>query len=292
MQTVENKHSLLGPESFSEMERIADISQVEFLNNYIKKGQPVILEGFARKWPAFQKWSFEYFSNRSFNEMVPAKIGDHIGDDQKCVAVGFKKYFQDIIKNPNQAGAVNPYLTNFDLFKEFPDLIEDVDFSILNGSKVLVYQRTHFGPAGTVSGYHIDYADNMLAQIRGKKRIRLINSKYKNRMYPKKCFKYFTLISQIDPKNYNEEKFPLFKNTPAYIGDLNAGDIVFIPRRWWHNVEAVSASITFANWGMSTFDLIRDGLPETLKRALHYLGLYRKGNCTCHRYELTSGKQF
>lgn len=59
-------------------------------------------------------------------------------------------------------------------FGAFPHLVADVDFSLLADRQVKSTIAGWIGPAGTVTGYHIDWGDNLLAQVQGRKFLRLV----------------------------------------------------------------------------------------------------------------------
>lgn len=283
---------LIGPESFSEIPRIAECDADTFREKYLGPGVPVILAGYGKSWPAYGKWSFDYFLNNAFDAVLPAKVGDHVREDQQCIAVPFKDYLRGILQDPQRLDPRSPYVTNVDLFRLFPELKGDVDLSLLNGNKLWTYQRTHFGPAHVGAGYHFDLADNLLAQMWGSKRLRLISPQHSARMYPKGRYKFFTTISEVEPREFDAERFPAFVGIPASVGVLEPGDVAFMPKGWWHHLEALTPSITFTNWGMNLRDIVEDGVPEFTKKIAHELGLYRRGNCSCHRFELTRKLQF
>ena len=43
-------------------------------------------------------------------------------------------------------------------------------------------------------------------------------------------------------------KFPKLYRRPFYDVHLNAGDMLFIPRGWWHFVKSLSNSISVSYW--------------------------------------------
>jgi lysine-specific demethylase 8 len=43
-------------------------------------------------------------------------------------------------------------------------------------------------------------------------------------------------------------EFPLYAGTPHVDVVLGPGDVLFIPRGWWHHVRALSASFSVSFW--------------------------------------------
>jgi hypothetical protein len=96
-----------------------------------------------------------------------------------------------------------------------------------------------FGPKGTVTPLHHDLTNNFLAQVRGRKLVRLVApyefpSLYNNRH----CF------SQVDLDRIDYDRFPAFRNVTVVDVEIGPGDLLFLPVGWWHYVRGLELSIT------------------------------------------------
>jgi lysine-specific demethylase 8 len=156
-----------------------------------------------------------------------------------------------------------------------------VEFSIFTQHKLKNTVAAWIGPAGTVTGYHIDWGDNVFAQICGRKEIRLVAPKDSRYMYPCNRFDQGTTSSEVDVDRYNAERHPLFKKAKEHRIVLQPGDMLFIPRGWWHYVRSLDKSISVSNIGYDAKGLVVDLLSHRIKQLLHDIGLYRVP-CTCH----------
>ncbi len=103
------------------------------------------------------------------------------------------------------------------------------------------------GPAGSVTPLHHDLTNNALAQIFGRKLVRLVSpfqieSLYNNRH----CY------SEVDPAAVDLQKHPDFAKANVQTVMLLPGEILFIPVGWWHHVTAldVSASLSLTCFGV------------------------------------------
>ena len=55
-------------------------------------------------------------------------------------------------------------------------------------------------------------------------------------------------ISAVDVEAADLRRFPLFAQTEFEHGVLRPGDMLFIPRPWWHFVRSLSTSLSINFW--------------------------------------------
>ena len=105
------------------MERRKDLSKEEFLNYYVRKGIPVVLEGAAKDWDCVKKWSLDYFKEQH-------------GDDEALMATqeNMKNYeastLREVIENIQSGGG--KYFRFYPLLDKHPEHIKDVDYEWLH----------------------------------------------------------------------------------------------------------------------------------------------------------------
>ena len=259
-----------------------DFSFKNFKKNYIKKKQAVLLKGYANNWKAKQDWDFDFLSNLDIDKNVRIEVGNVIQNETKVEHLGFKSYINQIINSKTKKDKDQPYLSMFNLFDYYPDLIDDTDLSILTKHTKLNFPGVWIGPAGTISGFHWDSSDNVLTQIEGKKLVLIASPKYSKDMYQSKKFDHDATGSCVDINNYDEKKYPKFKDVEFFKVILEPGDSLYLPGGWWHYVKSLDASISVSNFGYSVKDMFKIYLKEFVLLRLHMRGYYRTDNCTCH----------
>jgi len=134
------------------------------------------------------------------------------------------------------------YLSQAPLHK-FPGLLKQVRPSALNLSSVKAV-NVWIGGA-TRSGLHFDSEDNMFGQIYGRKRVYLIAPRFSRFLYQ---FPDVPSKSRIDPEHPDLGRFPKFANCEVTKCNLEPGDLLFIPRGWWHFVAADDVSVSVNCW--------------------------------------------
>lgn len=259
--------------------RISAISPGEFRTNYIKQKQPVVITEMMQSWPAMNTWSLDYFAQLDADIFL--ERGNVMQAETHFERAGFREYIDQLIASEDRDGSQQNYLSVFDIFSAFPQLKDDVDFQLIAQFKLQNTISGWIGPAGTVTGYHIDWADNLFAQIYGRKRFFLVSPDQSKNMYPSSKFDYGSTLSEVDVLNYDTSRHPNFLRVKAVTTTLSPGEMLFIPRGWWHCVQSLDKSISVNNFGVDRKGLWIDETQEKIKARLHKYGLYGR-ECTCH----------
>lgn len=252
----------------------------DFLRNYIKKNRPLKITKMMDNWPAMKKWSFEFFRGMDSAEEIHLELGNIMQENTEFRKATFQDYVKALIDSDDDSRE-KAYLSVFRIFDHFPELLKDVDFSLLNRHKLKASVSGWLGPKGTVTGYHVDWGDNILAQISGRKRVHLAAPSDTQYMYVSKKFDQGTLISQVDLLKVDDSKYPLFAKVRHADITLHPGEMIFIPRGWWHHVQSLDKSISVSNITYDFKGVLVDALPHRIKQRLHDIGLW-KCECTCH----------
>jgi len=100
------------------------------------------------------------------------------------------------------------------------------------------------GPKGTITPWHHDLTNNLLLQIAGTKRVRLVSSNDTPLMRNSRhCFS--------DWKTDDLPPGPAAPGRPQVLEcDIGPGEMLFLPVGWWHHVEAcdITIGMSFTNF--------------------------------------------
>ncbi|XP_054127268.1 LOW QUALITY PROTEIN: bifunctional peptidase and arginyl-hydroxylase JMJD5 [Melozone crissalis] len=219
-----------------------------FRDNYLVPQRPVVLEGVMDHWPCMRKWSVDYFCQVAGCRTVPVELGARYTDEewsQQLMTVS--DFISQYIMDENNVG----YLAQHQLFDQIPELKEDIsipDYCCLGeGEEDDITINAWFGPGGTVSPLHQDPQQNFLAQVLGRKYIRLYSPQDSENLYPHES-QILHNTSQVDVEDPDLVKFPNFTKAAFQSCILMPGQILFIPVKYWHYVRSLELSFSVSFW--------------------------------------------
>lgn len=259
------------------LNNITESNQISEKINFKITQEPYLIKNFSKNWPAQKKWNFNFIKNLNKNLTINTVVGNAASGETKIINTTLGDYIEKINNNN-----CDSYLTTFHLFKKFPFLKNDIDFKTIKKNTILQHYLAWIGPKSSITGFHVDWSENLNVQIVGKKDFYLVSPKFNNMMYISKKFERISITSEVDLMNYDELKFPNFKNVEIIKFTLMPGDAIYIPRGWWHYVETLESSISVSCHYWSLKNFLRDIPIEISKVWLHDIGIYKKNNCACH----------
>uniref|UniRef100_A0A915IGY2 JmjC domain-containing protein n=1 Tax=Romanomermis culicivorax TaxID=13658 RepID=A0A915IGY2_ROMCU len=226
--------------------RKADLSLESFLLDYIGQCSPVVICKGAGRWPAVQKWNVEYIWHLARFRTVPVEIGSSYADDewsQSLMTIGdfIQKFFID---SHSSIG----YLAQHHLLDQVIELRQDIlipDYCMTHENEVEI--NAWFGPGRTISPLHFDPRNNILVQIFGRKYVRLYAPSETARLYPHESI-MLKNTSKVDVSSPNLELYPDFEYASYVECILEPGDMLFIPKKWWHFVKSLENSFSVNFW--------------------------------------------
>lgn len=139
------------------------------------------------------------------------------------------------------------------------------------------------GPDGSRTGLHSDPDGvNVLCVVFGHKRFHLYAPDQEPYMAVGSRYDGGARSSTVDLWDpHLEQRFPQWRHARGVTVDLGPGDMLYVPRHWWHAVENQSVTVALS-YRVETPLTAALNLPVAARRVLHQWGLYRRGDCTCH----------
>lgn len=219
-----------------------------FWTKYFHLHRPAKLTECIDHWPAISKWrDLNYFMNTAGYRTVPIELGkkyDHDDWSQGMYRFGdFLKEFMTQTRECTQSA----YLAQHDLFDQIPKLKRDIivpDYCAISSQDPVI--KSWIGPENTISTMHTDDKHNFLCQVMGEKLVIIASPNEAENLYL-----YDGLLnntSQVDPENLDFTEFPLSKTVKFQKLILHPGEMLYLPKLWFHYVRSLTSSISVSFW--------------------------------------------
>ena len=136
MITTEPMPSTQTASSGPEIDVVDTIAPEAFKRAYIDTNSPLLMRKVTANWPAMKKWSFEFFANLSLPKRVFLEMNIVLQGNGQYEVMEYGDYIRRMADDSNGQAAPKGYLSVFKVFSAFPQLMSDVDFSILSQFKL------------------------------------------------------------------------------------------------------------------------------------------------------------
>ena len=248
LETLERQRDL-APAAVG-IERRAGLSSDEFLERYYAVGRPVILTGEMADWPAPELWTPDYLKTKIGAAPVQFQGGRNANarfemDKDAHRRTGPFDAFVDLIMGG--AGGNDAYLTAYNSAANraaLAPLAADMGFleKFLTPDPALRGGMPWIGPAGTLTSMHHDLTNNLIAQIVGRKRLKILPAAEVGKIY--NTTHVFSDIPDVEDPAIDWTRHPRLATARVYEVELQPGEIIFMPLAWWHQVRALDFSVT------------------------------------------------
>uniref|UniRef100_A0AAU2VKT9 Cupin-like domain-containing protein n=1 Tax=Streptomyces sp. NBC_00008 TaxID=2903610 RepID=A0AAU2VKT9_9ACTN len=213
-----------------------------------QRAVPILFHGLTTSWRALGRWAPEELRHTHGERTVTALMD--LPSDGVLLPREQEKYertlpfaaFLDAMTDERLPGPC--YLA----YQRAEELLDpaDCDFAdLLGAADGQGDTRVWIGSAGTRSMLHSDLKDNLFCQIRGHKAVTLLPWRDSAAAYP---FPDNLVNSRLDLARPDLARFPRMRDVTFYSGVLGPGDLLFIPRGCWHDIRALTPSISVNHW--------------------------------------------
>ena len=228
------------------------ISRKEFYKQYYNPQNPVVLKGLWKKYPAYTKWTMDFFKE-TMGDIEVALYGNRKDDISKTLQkpnakMRFNEYLNLIELEPTDLR-----LFLFPVFKYKPELLNDFGYpDIVKGYIKIPFM--FFGPTNSIVRMHqdIDMSNVFLTQFHGSRKVTLFSPDQSELLYRLP----FNVHSTVDVDNPDYETYPALNYVKGVSTVLEHGDTLFMPSGYWHHIQyleggfGLSVRTVANNWEM------------------------------------------
>jgi hypothetical protein len=236
----------------AEIERVPSLAADAFFRHYYSASRPVVLTDTIRRWPQVATWSPAWFRERFGGVPVPVTVGRAADPDYdrntpahtRTMTMGA---FVDRIEalgttNDIYLVARNEALRTPPLSELLAELTDLPPF--LSAEHLVGCVSLWLGPAGTKTPLHHDTSNILFCQIHGQKRLHLCAPWERDLLADAR-----DMYSAHDPEAPPGTARALPSSVRVYEVELSAGEALFLPVGWWHQVLALTPSVSLSFTG-------------------------------------------
>jgi hypothetical protein len=220
----------------------------QFRSTYLRRPRPVVLRGLATRWAGTQDWTPERLGARFRDREVPLmKLIDGVCGYEHVSGVAYER------------GAVGPYVDSLlasptverflsvRVEPHFPELVGEIGVPEYCADARWRDARLSIGADGTTTPIHAELTHNLLAVIRGEKEVALL-APWQSRALYFRPLSAAPHISPVDPYVLDRRRFPRTAHATPWRALVRSGDVLFLPRGWWHAVRTNGLTVAHTSW--------------------------------------------
>lgn len=228
--------------------RIAAPSPEVFAREYVARSRPVILRGALDDWPAMRRWSYDYFRRRFGEREVTAVRARNGAMYDPESGLNYETIrLADYVDLLESGRPVDLYLV-LRVHEAMPELFDDVVRPPYCRDVKWFRSKFFLGGYGTKGLLHRDLPENLYAQIFGRKRFVLLDRRETRRVHRHSFLSGVPNFSPVDVEAPDYARYPRFRGAPLWVADLEPGDLLYIPRLWWHSAHGLSHGASVNQW--------------------------------------------
>lgn len=240
---------------------------------------PAVFRGLAAGWPAVKRWTFAGLAAQAPDMPVQLVSGDRERGSTSFVRSTLRRYLESLQEGGGRESQPL-YLKEFDLLDVMPRLRLDLLHSEIFPPRSIRSLQSWIGPAGARTGLHHDYLDNLAVQVVGRKRFHLVRPGTVERLGAV-ATKYdsWARLSRVGALELAGPDAP---QGDFLVVDLEPGDVLYIPARWWHEVLNLTPCILFGGFYGPPAKVLTRWAWVRSRDLLHRAGWLGRSDCTCH----------
>lgn len=230
------------------IDTVDSILPADFKTHYYDHHKPVIIKQIARKWPAFEKWNFEFLKQKVGNLKVG--VYNNIKSDARTSVnkPDGEMWFADYL-NLLQQGPLELRIFLFNILSHCPEMINDFDYpEEFMGGYLKKYPMLFTGGEGSITHMHydMDLSNIFHTQFLGRKRTLLFGYEEGKKLYHLP----FTVQSLVNFEKYYDAldvlQYPALSRLEGYECILERGDTLFMPAGCWHHMEYLESGLSLS----------------------------------------------
>ncbi|DBA90535.1 TPA: Lysine-specific demethylase 8 [Trebouxia sp. C0004] len=197
---------------------------------------PLVVTGAMNNWQA-RDWTRSDLMQYG-DTIVPVEISHNGGDYRDLHNASSTRRFEADLEVPLSAVLQSMQDT---------DTRQQPVQSLLYAAQVDLISLIPALEQGTITPLHCDPYFNLFCQIWGSKYIRIYDRKHAQQLHPFSN-PFLRNTSQVRVEKVDSKMFPSFDQVPYLECHLMPGEMLFMPKKFWHFVQALEPSWSVSYW--------------------------------------------
>lgn len=233
--------------------------------------QPAVFLNMTRDWPVLQ-WTAEHLSHCLQDKPIKFRLGRKEEtkkpqfETQCCFVEATLGQFLRWTEGRTEAEDVGPFCGHLqgelwayadykyiaEVFHDQPHMFQDVRWSDFGFRGRGGRESTLWiGTEGANTPCHLDsYGCNLVLQVQGRKRWHLFPPEDTSKLYPTRIpYEESSVFSRVHVLNPDLTRFEDFREARRHCVTLQPGQVLLVPRHWWHYVESLDpVTVSVNSW--------------------------------------------
>ncbi|TBU72209.1 cupin-like domain-containing protein [Phytopseudomonas daroniae] len=224
------------------------LSVEDFRRDYLPQGTPLIISDALQDWPLFNMSREESLAHFAELQGI-TRHGDYVqktfSTERDFRSTSIAEFIASL-ERPLAPDETPPYMGNNVLPGRLLELIRVPGYF---PPELYIKPRIWIGPKGTLTPLHRDDSDNLFAQVWGRKSFILAAPHHRKALGTWSTSEAGGLEScTVNPDRPDYAQYPDAREVVFLRIVLEAGDLLFLPEGWFHQVESLSTSLSVNFW--------------------------------------------
>lgn len=242
-------------------------SQDEFERRFQDASYPVIFTDLIPRWRAWGRWSLPYFrtawgGHRIQTVLTRGRYARHEIPDGYVYREMRMSEALDLLEGGGDDGA---YVI-VPLERYLDGLLGDVEVPAYCRGRPGFRAKLWVSAADIGVPLHRDFYENLLCQVVGIKQVVLYPPEDWHHLYAFQRRSPSPGWSPVDGEAPDVQRFPRSADARRIVITLRAGEVLFLPSRWFHQIRSLEHSVTVNFWWAT-------GVYARILRMAHLVGL-------------------
>ncbi|AXP04381.1 cupin [Pseudomonas fluorescens] len=227
------------------------LSVQEFRAQYLPHGIPLVISDALQDWPLFKLSREESLVHFAELQGI-TRHGDYVkktfSTERDFRSTSMADFIASLDSPATKGADGEPpaYMGNNILPAQ---LMKQIKYPPYFDPSLFIPPRIWIGPKGTLTPLHRDDTDNLFAQVWGQKTFTLAAPHHREALGTWSTAPQGGLDGcDFNPDAPDYQRFPHARDVTFMRVTLEAGDLLFLPEGWFHQVESVSTSLSVNFW--------------------------------------------